>query len=280
MNPMRWLVVLMVPFLLLVSPSPSEAWGKAGHRITCEIAYERLTPQARQWVDDLQKGENDSFAETCLWADIVKRTTHPETYNLHFINLAPGAKSLDMKRDCARGDCIVRAIDVYSDQLRDSSLSKDLRRDALKFLAHLMGDVHQPLHCSHLEDLGGNLTLTCFFGHCGFPAKPLNLHHVWDTSLLNRYGEPWREISTRLSGRLSLEAGDLATGGTVLEWANESVRWAEDFVYGELQPWGVDEAYYQGGIRIVERRLMQGAVRLADLLNELAANSQPEPSQK
>lgn len=269
---MRWLGFLLVPILLSVNPSPAEAWGRAGHRITCEIAYGRLTPQARLWVDELQKGESESFAETCLWADIVKRTTHPETYNLHFINLAPGAKSLDLKRDCARGDCIVRAIEVYSNQLRDTSLSPDLRRDALKFLAHLVGDIHQPLHCGRLGDLGGNLRFTCFFGHCGFPAKPLNLHQVWDSSILNRYGNPWKELSTSLEGRLSLETGYLATEGTVFDWANESVRWAEDYVYGELQPWGVDETYYEGGIRIVEQRLMQGAIRLAHLLNELAGS--------
>lgn len=270
----RPLNYLALCFLALAAmPHPAEAWGRSGHRLTCELAYRHLEPSARQWVDEVLKGENAPFAETCLWADRVKRTTRPETYSHHYINIPQGKMTVDLERDCARGDCVVRAIERHGAELRDPSLSREQKRDALKFLSHYVGDIHQPLHCGRLEDLGGNLVETCFFGDCGVRGEPIKLHKVWDTSMLNRYGEPWTVLFERLWPRMSWPQDEIWDSGDPLDWAQESLILAEDFVYGELPPWGVDENYYLRGHRIVEERLIQGALRLAALLNELSRSS-------
>lgn len=256
-------------------PPSASAWGRNGHRIVCEIAFQRFTPESRELVKQLQRGEAQKFHETCLWADRVKRTTHPETYGYHFVNIPPGKEGLDLRRDCPGDDCLPWALEHYREILADPSKSLQQRNEALKFLGHLVGDVHQPLHTGRLEDRGGNEIDVCFFGDCGHPQDRINLHDVWDSRILNRGRERWQDLARRLNEAIT--ADDLrrwrtGRGGETFDprsWIDESYRLDEDFVYTKVPVDGIGEEYYRQAFRIIEQRLQQGGVRLAEIVNQI-----------
>jgi hypothetical protein len=258
---------------VLMLPSMSSAWGRNGHRIVCDIAYLRLTPEAHELVAELQRGEAKKFPETCLWADDVKYTSRKETYRYHFINTPAGKGSVDLARDCPANDCVPWAIEHFAKILGDPSAGALKRNEALKFLGHFVGDLHQPLHCGRPGDLGGNRIKTCFLGDCGHPQKPLNLHQVWDSKILNEAKEPWRDFSKRAHQSINEEEAEAWSDSSILDWTNESYRIAEEFVYPELPTDGVGDQYYQEAKIYVAVRLKQGGVRLAHLINQAAAGA-------
>lgn len=210
---------LLMATLTMLVPSTGYSWGPDGHRIVCEVAYQRLTPRALELVSSLQGGGRKKFVESCLWADEARDTTHEETYSYHFINIPAGGQNADMSRDCREG-CVPWAIEHYARTLTDPSASRRGRSEALKFLAHFVADIHQPLHAGRLEDRGGNEIETSFFGDCGTREDPLNLHRVWNWRLLDHCGGRWRAIARQLHG--SIEDGEAR------EWCDfEFVEWAQ-----------------------------------------------------
>ncbi len=255
-----------------LAATPAAAWGRNGHRIVCEIAFQRFTPESRELVRWLQRGEAQKFHETCLWADRVKRTTHSETYTYHFVNIPAGKASFDPGRDCPEGGCLSWALEHYRELLADSSKGRQERNEALKFLGHLVGDAHQPLHAGRPEDRGGNEIEVCFFGDCGHPQDPLNLHQIWDSRILNHNRERWQEIARRLDGAITDEQRQRWQPGDSNDWIDESFRLAEEFVYPGVPADGIGEEYYRRAYEIIEKRLQQGGVRLADMINRIAAD--------
>ena len=158
---MRIRIALITALLLL--PSLAFAWGPEGHAIIAQIAEDRLAPAARQQVDQLLDG--DSLAVVASWADEI-RIHRPDTAQWHFVDIPKNANDYDPARDCRptpRGDCIIAAIDRELAILRDASADKDKRAEALKFIVHFVGDLHQPLHCADDHDRGGNDVTVKFF---------------------------------------------------------------------------------------------------------------------
>jgi hypothetical protein len=160
-------------------PSDVGAWGCLGHIIVAQIAADQLTDQARGAVDDLLAGH--SLAEVSCWADEV-RPARPETRRWHYVDIPRLARSYDPRRDCAstpEGDCLIAAIFRSLSTLKHVTRPQEERAEALRFLVHLLGDLHQPLHCADDHDRGGNeVTVTFLDGH-------QNLHSVWDTGLVS-----------------------------------------------------------------------------------------------
>ena len=267
---------VLVVFLLLAIPSTARAWGGDGHRIVCEIAWQRLTPEAKTMVTDLLRGDEfPLFAESCSWADEVRRTTHEHTYNYHFINSPAGVAGMDWARDC--GDpakrCAPWAIRHFAQVLADRSAAPVERQEALKFLAHFVGDLHQPLHAGRPEDLGGNRVQVDFFGDRGTEERPRNLHSVWDSGILRRGGMTPDDAAALAAAIVEDEAEMWATTD-VRSWANESYRLSEEFVYGRLPADGrIRNAYFLPALGISRAQLMKGGVRLAHLLNAAAAGT-------
>lgn len=268
----RWRSVLWLVLLgTLLFPSDGSAWGRNGHKIVCEIAFQRLTPEARALVKVLQKGEAKKFAETCLWADDVKYTTRKDTYKYHFVNIPTGKKGIEMTRDCPNKDCAPWAIEYYGQRLGDAAVSRHERNEALKFVGHFVGDLHQPMHCGRFEDRGGNSIEVCFLGDCGHPERPMNLHRIWDSRILNESRTGWRRMAKALHRSISDAEAKAWGDGDVLGWTNESYRIAEEFAYPALPADGVGREYYEVAKVHVDERLRRAGVRLADLINRAAA---------
>ena len=88
------------------------------------------------------------------------RSLDPERFKAtsrwHYINAKGGGCGFELERDCPNGDCVVMAIERQRAILADRSQPLEARRDALKFLVHFLGDVHQPMHAGNRTDAGGN----------------------------------------------------------------------------------------------------------------------------
>src|ERR1700686_4813251 len=135
--------------------APSLAWGPEGHSIVAEIAQRRLSPDAAALVASLL-GPGHSLASIASWADDI-RDERPETFNWHFVDIPISVPKYNPERDCApnrkSGDCIVLELGRLRDELNCSA--GDKRVEGLKFAAHTLGDLPQPLHTVD-ELTGGN----------------------------------------------------------------------------------------------------------------------------
>jgi hypothetical protein len=168
--------------LTLASPQQAFAWGQEGHSIVAEIAERRLD------IDTVNKvrvllGGNVSMASVSSWADDF-RSSHPETAGWHFVDIPLDKTAYDPTRDCNpdKGDCIIHAIARFKSVLGDCSKSLAERSEALRFLIHFVGDIHQPLHdetrygADGKDDRGGNDVQVTFYNRqtfmrCGTPAS-------------------------------------------------------------------------------------------------------------
>ncbi len=148
-------------FVLLLAAAPlAFGWAALGHRLVGELAQRHLNPQARAEVEALLAGEPDpTLAGVATWADDLRNTDPPRfkaTSKWHYINAKGGGCDFDVARDCPGGDCVVAAIERQRAILADRSQPREARHDALKFIVHLVGDAHQPMHAGDRPDAGGN----------------------------------------------------------------------------------------------------------------------------
>lgn len=159
----------------LLTPATSSAWGSEGHRIIALLALQHLSPAARAEVDWLLALEDGAtLASISTWADEHRS---PSTAAWHYVNLPEGDCRYVESRDCPDGKCVVAAIERQVEKLRTAK-SDEERLLALKYIVHLVADVHQPLHAGHSHDKGGNKHQVRAFGH------GTNLHALWDSDLI------------------------------------------------------------------------------------------------
>jgi len=260
--------------LILCIPIPSFGWGPEGHRIVAEIAREHLNAVTRKHVRELVG--DDDLAAISTWADEI-RNQRPETYGWHFVDIPWNANGFSEPRDCFRFDekhpqanndhhnCVVDRIEIFEQVLADKKASLDERREALKFLVHFVGDVHQPLHAVE-RARGGNDVEVVFFGSRDCGGRPCNLHGVWDVGLIEHARRPDQNYALDLERMIVRKNLQSRAGGSAADWANESFRLAHE-VWVENGD-RVDEVYYRKNIEIVNERLTLAGLRLARMLNE------------
>jgi nuclease S1 len=166
---------LLALLLGMVLTSTAMAWGGDGHRIIAMLAEAQLSPAARKEVNRLLALEpGETLASISTWADEHR---NPATAPWHYVNFPRDSCSYEANRDCPDGKCVVAAIEKQLEILkRDTDDQK--RLTALKYLVHLVGDIHQPLHAGYREDRGGNTYQLQAF------MRGSNLHAFWDTGLL------------------------------------------------------------------------------------------------
>ena len=155
----------MRPFLaiiLLMSALPAAAWWDEGHKVIARIAAEHLTPKARSEVAALLEVENstraiaDGLANASIWADQIK--TDGSNANWHVLNLAWQDNRSNLLARCDGGNCLTARLRSFAGELKADSTDEDAPwddADALRFVIHLVGDLHQPLHVASNADQGG-----------------------------------------------------------------------------------------------------------------------------
>lgn len=272
---------VLIFFLLLFFPGLLYAWGDAGHRIVAEVAERHLDKRARGQLRRLI-GEA-SLASVAGWADLI-RDDRPETARWHFVNIPFEASHYDPKRDCAApkpGDCVVAAVERFRRVLGSRTRTDSEREEALKFLVHLIADLHQPLHAADRADRGGNDLPVTFFGEeIQSGDRPWNLHAVWDGGLIERTGLSDRIYAERLQRWLQKQSIFALQSGTAADWALEAHRAAVEVAYRVPDDRKLSKEYFEKSVPVMDELLAKAGVRLARLLNEAFRAGQPKAQGK
>ncbi len=249
---------------LLLATSPSAfGWGREGHKLIAQLATQHLNSKARAEVARLL-GPNQSLESIASWADEV-RPQRKETGSWHYINIPIKAERADWQQYCPESGCVVRSIGEMSAKLRDRTLPDAQRAEALKFLVHFTGDVHQPLHAGDNGDRGGNDVQVVFLN------RPTNLHSVWDTPLLEDAAKQDPSLKKRLARRAGYFEWRRLTRGAAGDWAWESQKQSRDAAYRALpqeRPAVLGKSYEDNAIKVVKVQIRSAGLRLARQLNE------------
>ena len=258
--------------MLGLATPQSWAWGKEGHRLTALVAEAYLTPDTKAQIAELLGKE--SLADVAPWADEY-RTSHPETAPWHYADIPKSADAYDRSRDCPVSatdpkspwrDCAPDRILYFEGRLGDVSLSPAERAIALKFLVHLIGDIHQPFHAMG-DDRGGNNIKVDFLGSSACGAYNCNLHGVWDDSMIEERGLSEAKYTALLLQEIKDNNWEKLSGGSPTAWANLSHQYAVK----AYAPNGalLMHDYYNEEIKVVDSQLALGGLRLARVLNRI-----------
>lgn len=248
--------LLAIAMLLGFAPSPARGWSGFGHELIAELAERQLSAETRAAALSLLGDEADSLASVAGWADQVRDL--PEyrwSVPMHFVNFPRGECRYQPLRDCAGGACVVGAVQRFRAELADTSLPREQRVQALKFLVHFVGDIHQPLHCGYAHDRGGNTY------QINVDGEGSNLHRVWDHFLLASHGRDRPAFLAALSAEPLPEAGDFDP----VSWAENSCRIVgEEGFYPKRRKLG--SAYFERFAPLADARMRLAAARLAATL--------------
>jgi hypothetical protein len=302
----------------LASAPAAQAWGCKGHQTVALIAEKHLTPEAKQMVQTLLNGNSidpalkrycgdasrDAMADASTWPDDIRGQA--KNGPLHYIDIPRGAKRAQLREFCGKDGCVTQAIEDDRAILQDKNANAGKRAEALRYLIHFVGDLHQPLHATTNNDEGGNCVPVKYFrrkvrehDHSYSP----NLHNLWDTAIPERdmEGADPAEFAETLEEIFAPQMDGWQKAGIhVEEWAWESHGFAEKITYDELTPKiaieppvvvhtcaddnkigerllsehiAVAAAYQEKAAPLVEERIAQAGIRLAMILNEAAATN-------
>src|SRR5438067_12708053 len=301
----------------------ARAWGCKGHQTVALIAEKHVTKEARQLVDKLL-GENpiepklmrgcgnttpDFMVDASTWPDDVRNERHNGPW--HYIDIPRVKHKGSIEEYCGADGCVTRAIEEQRSILKDKSADPVKRAEAIRYLIHFVGDMHQPLHAINNGDNGGNCVPVKYLHH-----EPLlnllhseredyspNLHQVWDTEIVERDMEisnPFR-YADELDEKFHTEIASWEAAGIHADnWAWESHERAETAVYDAfpekitVEPdmklkscaednhmgkrmfdkhLAIGEAYQASAAKAVQIGLAEAGVRLAMILNDAAKSA-------
>jgi hypothetical protein len=291
---------LLLPLFLLItflSLNTVQGFGFTGHSAVAEVAQSVLTPAAQLIVNQLIPEVNGQLSAIASWPDEIRPIAAYEWVKpLHYVDTPPWVCHYNRSRDCfdpvfGWNYCIDTAIHNYSSRVIDINLSHEQRAQALKFLVHFIGDIHQPLHCGFTSNYGGNTITGTYNG------LQTNLHSIWDSGMIysrlkanfNSTARAYFQYliaSTRSIGynyvqnwlNCPSEAGSLICSQS---WAEEAISYACTYSYMSTDGktplasgFNLGSDYYNRNYPILEGRIIIGGVRLGALLNKLFADAE------
>ncbi|MFL6754069.1 MAG: S1/P1 nuclease [Sphingomicrobium sp.] len=276
-----WLFVAAAAASLL--PSPASAWGKTGHRVVAAIADTQLSGLARARVEQIL-GPGESLDEAANWPDEMRSAPGPfwqkTTAAWHYVTL----NGTIYDHAPPEGDAL-EALNRFSKTLQDPKASRADKQLALRFIVHLVGDLHQPLHVGKCCDRGGNDVKVSWFG------KPTNLHSVWDSQLVDEEQLSFTELAAKLERHISPQDVVKWWDANPLDWISESAEVRDTLYPSPAKPRKVENlkdeqpllpelsySYVYKFTPLMEQRLSQGGVRLAAFLNAVFAEPKALPA--
>jgi S1/P1 Nuclease len=255
--------------LAALIPSPALAWGKTGHRVVAAIADTQLSGLARAHVKEILGVE--SLDEAATWPDEMRSDPSPfwqrTATSWHYVTL----NGIVYDHAPPEGDAL-EALKRFSATLKDPSASLADKQLALRFIVHLVADLHQPLHAGQCCDKGGNEVKVKWFG------KDMNLHAVWDTALVDEEQLSFTELAMKLERHTSDRDVIAWWDINPRDWVSESAQIREIIYPPAAKGKKVPELSYWYVYRytpVMERRLKQAGVRLAAYLNAIYDEPQP-----
>ena len=278
--------------------TPAFAWGDKGHEIVGLIAQHYLDPAVATRVNSLLAGDvtglttNKNIDREATWADHYRDHTptgRSQTANWHYVDLEIAAAP-DMMQACYNepalngapafpgfpNDCVVDKISEFAAELKDPATSPQERLNALQFLLHFVGDLHQPLHSSDDHDKGGNDKKVQ-----AVPALPASakgssgkLHSFWDNQFVVLQGQTETTIANKLIRKITQTKRAQWAKGTANDWAIETYGISKVNAYGPLPApnakgvYILSAAYVKNAKGVVADQLSKAGVRLAFVLND------------
>lgn len=238
----------------LCAPSATNAFGVEGHAVVALIADGLLTPATRIRVDRILALEpGATLVSVSSWADQSRVRSNARW---HFVNM-PRDSDCDYvpARDCPGDDCVVAAFDNQLKRLEAATGTEQL--EALKFVVHFVGDLHQPLHVAYADDKGGNTYQLQAF------ERGTNLHSLWDSGLLRHVDRNAASVASKL---ISTPLPPGSTIDSPARWARESclIVHRSDFYPTNRT---LDDDYVTTFAPVLMDRLYLAGVRLAATLN-------------
>jgi len=318
---MRSSLLAAAPAMVALALAPlgsALAWGCEGHQIVALVAERHLSAHALQVarrvleqgpIDPNLKrfckpGALDALADAATWADDY-RSVARDTAGWHFLDIPRGATDANLGQYCPASGCVTSAITAQLAVLRAPGATPEAQGNALRFVIHFLGDLHQPLHTTTNDDRGGNCVPVQYFGQVPHVRSATtgeyspNLHAVWDTNIIARMtrGTAVGDVAAALDQQFRSQAPAWQQAGIDLQaWAWESHERAEDIAYGKLirkvaieAPRPVADCNGDGGIAarmlrlhevlgpeyeaaaepVIREQLAKAGVRLAMVLNDL-----------
>lgn len=249
-------------FLFFFMITEAHAWGPQGHKIVAQVAENNLTPPARNAIKRILGDQ--SLARVANWADVVKsKGEWSHTKPWHFVNI-PDGEDYSTADHSHEGD-VVGAITEMVQVLKRRNVDPVSEENALKFIVHFAGDIHQPLHAGRPEDRGGNDIRIVFEG------RNSNLHALWDSLMLMKSPLDYVAYASWLeSGKGFTPPYDLPAFSFSKIIAENMEARSDIYNFSEtLGPIRVTGAYYNRNVELMNRQLLNGGKRLATLLNSL-----------
>lgn len=258
---------LLLTVLMFFVANPVKAWWDLGHSVICEVALEQVDAKTRHAVEALL-APNEQFGAACIWADVIKPERR-ETSPWHYINTDVGDTDIAEAHRPAEGD-ILSALHTQTAILGDCSRSHRERQEALRYVGHFVGDLHQPLHVAYKKDLGGNLYRLelppALADWIGEQDGKTNMHAVWDGLLLvYALRQSHKSVYELMAGMPVTDNTDASAE----EWANESLALLQqpELEYtSSKRLTQLNESYFQENWPKAVLRLSQASQRLAHVL--------------
>ena len=295
------------------------AWGCEGHEVVALIAQKHLNRNAALQAENLLRVNTEfdtlrhrcvpasnlpQFAVVSTWADDY-RDKHKATNGWHFRNIPLDAAGSLTPDSYCEGDigCVTKAVSSEISVLKNACSTREEQSQALIFLIHFVGDLHQPLHCEDNADRGGNCVPVTYNSERpslkGGSYIP-NLHGIWDQQLVESSAatrDPSR-FADVLDSEFSQDISRLLTQSTNLDdWSWEAHRYALDVAYANLPvkietvqsgtnvqecsqqnrylelTEVIDDKYSATARPIIRAQLARGGARLAHILNDIWSDS-------
>jgi len=221
---------------LLLCSFNSLALGQLGHQVVCQVSFEHLSATQQNSINNLLKSmpakhkkrlnnythsEPNSpitFAKSCTWADAIKKFDDYKQYaSWHYLNVP--RDTTEIKGTVCTENCVAQAIIMHQQQL--TTEKNDWKKlQALMFLGHWLGDIHQPLHVSFASDWGGNKVklTTSNKIHCD------SLHWYWDECVLTTQNMKFDQWVSFLAPKWETLNVKPWAPENVWKWANESYQ--------------------------------------------------------
>ena len=246
--------LFLVPFLI----GQAWAWGQTGHRVVGLVAEQHLTKKARKKVALIL--ENNTLAEVSNWMDDIKSdAAYNHTHDWHWVTLPDGMK-YELSQKNPKGDLVMKLEEIVQG-LQSHRLPAAQEQEYLKYLVHLIGDLHQPLHVGGKDDSGGNAVRVQWFG------QNSNLHRVWDSDMIDGKDLSYTELTLFL-GQASQDQQKQWQQGSIRDWAYGMMPYRQQ-VYNIPAEGKLGYRYAYENFDTVQRLLLQGGIRLAGLLNQI-----------
>jgi len=268
-------------FCLMMTQS-ALAWGPTGHRVVGEVATQYLNSKTLKKVEAILEGQ--SLARVSTWSDEIKSDpqNYQYTFNWHYTTWSTDDHDHSEHQETSSTGFLLKSIREQLDVLKDRKASREKKEFALKFIVHLVGDLHMPLHVGTGSDQGGNFCKVTFMG------RPTNLHALWDEGMISFAGLSFTELARFVTEDKSQADIKLARQGTIIDWALESKKIVptlyptevvtsttpvsiKTYCKKEVLPEEMPQLSYEYSYRfmpVLNQRLFEGGIRLAKLLNE------------